>query len=294
MSSVVTGLSECLNCGEPLGGTFCSACGQKATSPDPTFHDFFHELTHELLHVDGRVFQSIRFLFTRPGVLTREYCLGRRASYIAPMRLYLIFSVLYFVLAVYAPIELDAGVDAKRGRVLQTGGVTISGDVLDGRSDAEVARWVRNLQHEWMPRVMFLMVPAFAGLIMLTARRQRRHFPQHLYFAIHTHAAWFGILSVAMALRFVPVPGVNEAASILTLVGILGYTTMAVGQVYGTGVMRSLWRSLSTLAAYMVLLIALTLTIFFVTYLAENRADKKEGASGNAPSVTSAPAAAGH
>jgi hypothetical protein len=92
MSSVVIDQSNCLNCRAPLAGAFCATCGQKASAPNPTFHDFLHELFHELLHLDGRLFQSIRWLFTRPGFLTREHIEGRRASYAAPMRLYLTFT----------------------------------------------------------------------------------------------------------------------------------------------------------------------------------------------------------
>src|SRR6266545_4432215 len=105
MSSVVTDRSECLNCGTALHGAFCAACGQQVAHPDPTFHDLLHDLTHELLHVDGRLWTSLRLLFTRPGVLTREHIAGRRASYLPPLRLYLICSVAYFGLAAVAPSD---------------------------------------------------------------------------------------------------------------------------------------------------------------------------------------------
>src|SRR5690242_8397814 len=99
MSSAVIDQSECLNCGTELHGDFCAACGQKATHANPTFHDLLHEFTHELLHIDGRLWTSLRLLFTRPGFLTREYVAGRRAPYVPPLRLYLICSVAYFALA---------------------------------------------------------------------------------------------------------------------------------------------------------------------------------------------------
>ena len=275
MSSVVIDQSECLNCGTALHGAYCAACGQKATPPNPTFHDFFHELTHELLHVDGRLFRSLRLLFTRPGFLTREHCEGRRASYAAPMRLYLTFSLIYFVLAVYSPIEMTARTDAKRGRVLHTGGFDVSGDILEGQSDEEVAQWIHTLEHEWGPRVMFLMVPTFALLTMVAVRRPRRHFPQHLYFALHAHAAWFGILAVAEAARFARVPGVSEAASIATVGAVLIYTTVAVRTVYDKSWVRAALQAAMTLAGYAVLLIFVTVILFVSLYVVDKR--KKAG-----------------
>src|SRR5919205_3072374 len=89
----------CYNCGEPLHGRFCAACGQEAKSLNPTLHDFLHEFAHEVLHVDGKIFQSVRKVLFAPGFLTREYFQGRRARWVSPIRLYLIFSVLYFGVA---------------------------------------------------------------------------------------------------------------------------------------------------------------------------------------------------
>ncbi len=87
MSSVATDLNECLNCQAPMHGPFCARCGQKRTHPDPTFHDLLHDLTHELLHIDGRLWTSLRLLFTRPGFLTREHIAA--AVRYAALRLYL-------------------------------------------------------------------------------------------------------------------------------------------------------------------------------------------------------------
>ena len=95
----------CHNCGIRLAGPFCSACGQKSVPLSVTLHEFAHELTHEMLHVDGRLFQSVRRLLLSPGFLTREYVQGRRARWISPIRLYLIFSVIYFGLGAATKVE---------------------------------------------------------------------------------------------------------------------------------------------------------------------------------------------
>src|SRR4029453_14213072 len=89
----------CHNCGVRLTGPFCAACGQKALPLSVTVHDFFHEFTHEMLHVDGRIWQTVQRLILSPGFLTREYLQGRRARWISPIRLYLIFSVAFFGLS---------------------------------------------------------------------------------------------------------------------------------------------------------------------------------------------------
>src|SRR3954469_6736409 len=88
--------TECANCGVALDGPYCARCGQKVAPLNPSFGAFVHDLIHEVAHVDGKVIQSARLLVTKPGFLTSEHFLGRRARYVSPIRLYLLFSVLYF------------------------------------------------------------------------------------------------------------------------------------------------------------------------------------------------------
>src|SRR5688500_3170138 len=89
----------CNNCGCPLMGKWWSQCGQRVSSPDPTWHELLHEVTHEFLHIDGKIFRTLRLLFLQPGELTAEYLRGRRARYISVLRLYLTMSVAYFLIA---------------------------------------------------------------------------------------------------------------------------------------------------------------------------------------------------
>ncbi|HVZ21717.1 MAG TPA: DUF3667 domain-containing protein [Vicinamibacterales bacterium] len=266
MSSVAGGVTECLNCGSLLAGPFCPQCGQKAAAADPTFHDFLHEATHELLHVDGTMARSIRLLFTRPGFLTTEHNAGRRVSYTPPLRLYLTFSLIFFVLAVYAPLDWSVRMDASRGRVLHTGGLDVSGDLLKGRSDEEVARLIRDFEHEWTPRAMFVMVPVWALIMLWADRRHRRHFPQHLYFALHTHAAWFGLLSVEEVALYARQPAVAQYAPMAAVAGIVVYTAIAIRSVYGVTWMRAAARTVLTLFTYVATLVLVTIGTFMAVY----------------------------
>jgi hypothetical protein len=88
--------TTCYNCKARLTGPFCGACGQKAQSLNPSARDLLHDVTHEMLHVDGRIVRSVQRLLFSPGFLSREQFEGRRARWISPIRLYLIFSVIYF------------------------------------------------------------------------------------------------------------------------------------------------------------------------------------------------------
>lgn len=93
------GTKVCANCGARLTGKYCSACGQR--HHDHRVHDFWHftsEALEDLTHADSRLWQTLTALLFRPGFLTREFLEDRRARYLPPVRLYLVVSVLFFVI----------------------------------------------------------------------------------------------------------------------------------------------------------------------------------------------------
>ena len=193
MSHTALALVECPNCGRAVDGAYCAGCGQKVAPVNPTLSDVFRDFTHEALNVDGKTIRSARLLFAKPGFLTREYYEGRRARYVSPIRLYLIFSVIYFAVAAVAP-------PAKEGR-----GLTVTADNETERAALQQA--ANSAVNTWGPRLMFALVPFFALLVKGVIRKSGRNYPQHLYFALHLHAAGFAFLSVFTLARYArPVP----------------------------------------------------------------------------------------
>ncbi|WP_332678708.1 DUF3667 domain-containing protein [Brevundimonas sp.] len=88
--------TPCANCQTPLAGPHCHECGQLAQD----FHKSVWKLTVEavesLLHLDGRLFSTLPNLVRRPGKLTRDYMEGKRASQVAPFRMFLVILLIAF------------------------------------------------------------------------------------------------------------------------------------------------------------------------------------------------------
>lgn len=89
----------CANCGAPVTGRFCSNCGQRAGHALPTVGHFLLESAEDLSHADSRLWVTLWALLFKPGFLTREFLSGRRARYLPPLRLYLVVSVVFFIVA---------------------------------------------------------------------------------------------------------------------------------------------------------------------------------------------------
>ena len=91
------GPPACLDCGEPLVGAYCAACGQKAQALRQPLGPFLAEAFVEYFGFDGRTWRSARDLLFRPGALTVEYVEGRRRRSLSPLKLYLLATLIFFV-----------------------------------------------------------------------------------------------------------------------------------------------------------------------------------------------------
>ena len=239
----------CYNCGAPLSGRFCAACGQKAKPLNPTLRDMLHDVTHEMLHVDGRIFQSIRRLLFSPGFLTLEVFNGRHARWISPLRLYLIFSLFYFA-----------------ATATDTSSMRVTGDNEDlaqigFSSEQELRDTARHALNTWAPRVMFVLVPFSAVLVQLVCRRSGRNYPQHLFFALHLHAALFAVGTVLGGARLTHNEVVARVFGVLVFIYAAIYVVIAFKKVYGGSLPRAVMRAAIFAGIYWIATIGTTLAI---------------------------------
>ena len=89
--------AACLNCGTPLTGDFCHACGQRG-HVHRTLGAFFNDLLHGVMHFEGKTWHTLPLLAWRPGELTRRYIDGERAKFVSPMALFLFSVFLMFAI----------------------------------------------------------------------------------------------------------------------------------------------------------------------------------------------------
>ena len=82
-----------------------------------TFTELVKDFFDNIFSLDSRLFQTLKFLIIRPGFLTNEYWSGKRITYLPPFRLYLLASILFFLIP-----NMDlASQDERAFSLLQTG-----------------------------------------------------------------------------------------------------------------------------------------------------------------------------
>ncbi|MGH8215797.1 MAG: DUF3667 domain-containing protein [Rhodanobacteraceae bacterium] len=88
--------ATCDNCGAPLYGKYCYACGQPTTGMVRHFSSILSDAADSLLNIDERLFRTIGPLYLRPGKLTLDYFEGKRARYVTPFRLVFFLAIIAF------------------------------------------------------------------------------------------------------------------------------------------------------------------------------------------------------
>jgi len=267
-ADAVEAAARCKNCDTELSGRFCSHCGQREKHLDPSLHDLFHELVHEFLHLDGKIVKTLKALVLSPGQLTSEFLSGRRAKYIGPIRLYLTFSLLFFLIAAYkAEPVLVQGEEQGTGTAenkrefpalqlkIQNTGTTPDANSLGGRIESAVAKALRNrevFRHSFfanVSRVMFAIVPLFALGLRLAYRRRNRRYPAFVYFSLHYHAFAFLALTLYLLAALTNVSAVQWLVGYAVALCLPVYLFIALRRVYG-GSRRNTLLRMAALAAF--------------------------------------------
>lgn len=119
----------CPNCQTALETeeNFCPTCGQENREIMlPAFH-LLSELFDSMFNLDSRFFKTLLTIFTHPGKITKEYNVGKRRRYAPPLRIYLISSLLFFLLMGINNRKDLVTVDNQIGKSIEAG----SEDTLD-------------------------------------------------------------------------------------------------------------------------------------------------------------------
>ena len=260
MSRQLRPSAHCLNCGTAVATRFCAECGQENTSYRVSLGRLVGDLVEEVFQLESRLWRSLWALFRRPGLLSVEYNAGRRVRYTTPLRLYITGSFCYFFVAAVLPPAPRMG-ETRQVKVELTGDKVDLDHLpppknwVDKRirerlgmiqkfDPKEVSTRARKLLVENTPKVMAVLVPLFALLLMLFFRG--RFYVEHLVLALHLHAFFF-FFGTLMELTRV------NALENLALVAALVWGYVALHRVYGQSWLRTAWKTAIIGVVYSVL-----------------------------------------
>ena len=255
----------CANCGSLLSGRYCSACGQRADTGAHTIGHFIGEAAEVLTHADSRLWRTLWPLLARPGFLTREYLAGRRARYLQPFRLYLITSVLFFVLsAVLTGGTGSASHPAQRVGLTDCSDVTTNLHLGSYQLLPRLQAACRNIRADSgrefsdrlvhnLGRALFVFLPVMAALMKLLYWRPRRYYLEHLLLLIHNHSFAFLMMSIyTLATAWITSGNVIGVLLLLTAWYLVRYLYRSMKTVYDQSAVLTLVKFCVLGLAYLV------------------------------------------
>lgn len=267
---------HCLNCGTAVVTRFCSECGQENTSYRVSLGRLVGDLFEEVFQLESRLWRTVWALVRRPGLLTREYNAGRRVRYTTPLRLYLLTSFVFFFVAALTPqhkvtsadLQIEAGSHQAALRHLPPPTSWFDKRIrerlgITDHIDAETANVANARAREFLvantPKVMALLVPLFAALVMLLFRG--RFYVEHLVFSLHVHSFYFALGALAELTRSKDVQNLAQLASVV-------WAYVALRAVYQQSWARTAWKTILLTLIYVVfvgigVLGSLALGLFF-------------------------------
>ncbi len=89
---------NCLNCNTEVEGRFCQNCGQENIETKETVWQLGSHFFKDITHFDGKFFNTLKYLFLKPGFISSEYYIGKRANYVNPVRMYIFTSFFFFLI----------------------------------------------------------------------------------------------------------------------------------------------------------------------------------------------------
>lgn len=231
-------MTVCTNCGVANAEVYCPRCGEK----QPSHHDYAMKHVvghafHELVHLDSKLFITLRHLVARPGFLTAEYFAGRKTRYISPLRLFLtLFFLSFLVSTVYKPLSIYSA--ANMARMDKRGAVGSLMDRVAARKNMtrdEVAEKIDQKWHAAVSSLQLLNVVLVAAVLALAFVRTKHYYAEHLVFAMHYLSFGAVLTIVSWPLRFwagLDTPAGTIVNLFMSLL-LLGYLVKAMRRFYG-------------------------------------------------------------
>ncbi|HEV7717275.1 MAG TPA: DUF3667 domain-containing protein [Steroidobacteraceae bacterium] len=236
--------------------------------------EFASEAFESVTHADSRVWRTLWFLIAKPGFLTVEFVEGRRARFLPPFRLYLVLSVVLFLVAASVshrstvvevstpdakditklkdlepglksvqsvPAKPDETPDQRARRICDEVHFGLGPESWEPRLHQGCYKVVLDGGHSFLqnlyhnvPRALFFLLPLLALVMSLMYRR--RYYVEHLLFFIHNHAFMFVLFTVfSLALAVTSSGWLMVLYILIILFYSPYYTYKAMRRVYAQG-----------------------------------------------------------
>lgn len=288
-------ITICPNCETSFDDSFkyCPNCGQANRKLSLNFKYFVSEFLTGMFNLDSKIFRTLKLLFFKPGKLSKEFIEGRRNSYIPPVRLYLIGSLIYFTVSSFFsdPIQFTNDINSSADsttsiitlnnldslqhilaeedtlKVAEGSGKKLLQDPsgesrLKKISTKEGQKKFKDKIMGNLPIGMFFLVPITALLFFLLFGKNSFYI-EHLIFVIHLQTLFYLIFTLLNLLEIFINADVMEA---ITAVIFLSVLIIWVKKYYTLKWLKTIGKTLLFLMMYAIVYLVFFLSIAAISF----------------------------
>lgn len=321
-SALATGAALCLSCGANIAGVYCVACGQKNDDLRRSIFLLAREFVEDTFSFDSRMWRTLGSLAVAPGLVPNAYSHGIRSRYTPPVRLFLVVSLVFFLIlsltqTLFVALQVtpvdentvafsgseskDAAPEGEAepsecGFTISMRYLTRTADIPEPPEGWEACRQQIHEEAEkaevdgvasealdlifaraligvgaalsdpvgfnaafnnWLPRVLFMMTPIAALIMLIFIRGPDALFFDHLVLSLYSHSMAFAVVGAAVVLTQLGAPFVGVLATLF----LFAYLVRSIKRAYGRGWVKTVWASLVGGLMYLVAFMAAMLAI---------------------------------
>ena len=274
-------LTVCKNCGREFSGNFCNHCGEKVyRDHDKKLSHVFEEAFHFITHLDGKFLKTFKLIFFRPGLVSKEYCGGKRKKYFKPVSLYLIGVVIYLLFPVLQGLNISFSNHLSNNGFM---GIRytkqLAAQKMKSRNITETE--LRNTFDHTSPKVakilMLALLPLAAAVLALIFLGRRRYFFDHFILATELNTIFLFLFFLILPVLFISIGALFRVSvdygdgslvfNILQGALFMAIIFTALRRFYGISRMRALTGMLLFVLGYILVLVIYRQLVFLVVML---------------------------
>lgn len=260
-------IDTCPNCSTSLLGTHCHECGQKKIDANEySLKRFIGRALNDFTDLESnKILRTLSAMIVRPGLLAVEYLAGRRGGYLAPVKLYLTFSALYFLFAwtVLSEVRGESSQRVAQHRI------TISKSKERGVDPKAFAEKITEKSEKYASALRIFSVLISGTFLAALYFRMGRYYVEHLVFSLYYYSFDFFSKSVFALLFLVTAAfGFKLPAMVLNFFYpiALVYLVFALRRVYRQSWTMTLLKAVVLFACETLLFIAVNIGGYVIAF----------------------------
>lgn len=257
---------NCKNCKVELNpkDSFCTECGAKIVREQITLKNLFSNLL-DTLGWDSNFFVTLRYLFYKPQIVSKEYIDGARKKYTNPFAFFAIgLAISLFVFSQYSEqfIQMSTEASLKLTEMSTDINDTKNTEIFGYKNQDEFNKSILKFQIKYYNLISFLLLPLITILAFLVFRKPY-NFGEHL--VINTYLQGIILFLSILLFIFSLLTGINifGTGTIILPIFYYSYTYKKLNKLTFGQLLLKILKFIGILLGLVIILIFIVLILFY-------------------------------